>query len=142
MTPAELKEAMDDMDTDHGGTVDYKEFEDYWLKTFSGDMVTGTKLAATIAKWADAEHIGGIAYHPDRYIDPDDEFRARVWTVFDDIDNNHDEHISYIEFIKCAYVLWLSNSGFKSTPCALVAAGGRGKTKNFITARLRSQTKF
>ena len=90
---------MSEMDSDKSGTVDYAEFEKYWLKTFSGDLVAGSKLAATIAQWMHVEHMNGVAYHPDRYVDPDDEFRARVWTVFDEIDGNHDHSITYIEFI-------------------------------------------
>lgn len=99
-TQAELDEALAEIDADKNGTVNYEEFEAYWLKTFTGELVEGTNLSAVLAAWTDLEHIEGVAYHPDRYVDPDDEFRARVWYVFDEIDNNHDKHISYIEFIK------------------------------------------
>ena len=98
-TPEDLKAAMAEMDADKSGSVDYDEFEKYWLKTFSGDLVAGSKLAATIAQWMHVEQMHGVGYHPDRYVDHDDEFRARVWTVFDEIDGNHDHHITYIEFI-------------------------------------------
>jgi hypothetical protein len=96
----ELDSMTAELDKDNSGTVDYDEFEAWWLKTFSGELVEGTNLAAVMAAWTDIEHIDGVAYHPDRYVDPDDEFRARVWYVFDEIDNNHDKHLSYIEFIK------------------------------------------
>ena len=39
----------------------------------------------------DVNHIPGVAYHPDRYIDESDEMRARCWFLFDTIDGNHDE---------------------------------------------------
>jgi hypothetical protein len=96
----ELDKMCAELDKDGNGTVDYAEFEAWWIKTFSGELVEGSNLAAVLAAWADMEHMEGIAYHPDRYVDPDDEFRARVWYVFDEIDSNHDRHLSYIEFIK------------------------------------------
>ena len=96
----ELDAMCAELDKDSSGTVDYAEFEAWWLKTFSGELVEGSNLAAVMAAWTDIEHIDGVAYHPDRYVDPDDEFRARVWYVFDEIDSNHDRHLSYIEFIK------------------------------------------
>lgn len=96
----ELDAMCAELDKDNSGTVDYAEFEAWWCKTFSGELVEGSNLAAVMAAWTDMEHIEGVAYHPDRYVDPDDEFRARVWYVFDEIDSNHDRHLSYIEFIK------------------------------------------
>ena len=67
----------------------------YWLEMFSGEYVRGEKLAAVMAQFADAGHIEGVAYHPDRYVDADDEMRARCWVLFEEIDSNHDHHISY-----------------------------------------------
>lgn len=99
-TDAEIADMLKDLDKDNSGSIDYDEFETWWCKTFTGELVEGSNLAAVMAAWSDLEHLEGVAYHPDRYVDPDDEFRARVWYVFDEIDNNHDKHLSYIEFIK------------------------------------------
>lgn len=99
-TQEELDEMCEELDRDKSGTVDYAEFEAWWCRTFSGELVEGSNLAAVMAAWTDIAHVEGVAYHPDRYVDPDDEFRARVWYLFDDIDSNHDRHISYVEFIK------------------------------------------
>ena len=79
--------------------MSYEDFEVYWMEMFSGEYVHGEKMAAMIAQFADTEHIDGVAYHPDRYIDDDDEMRARCWVLFEEIDSNGDHHISYIEFI-------------------------------------------
>ena len=46
------------------------------------------------------EHIEGVAYHPDRFIDEDPEFRAKVHQTFDEIDRNGDHHITYMELLK------------------------------------------
>jgi hypothetical protein len=97
---AEIADMLTDLDKDNSGAIEYAEFETWWCKTFTGELVEGSNLAAVMAAWSDLEHLDGVAYHPDRYVDPDDEFRARVWYVFDEIDNNHDKHLSYIEFIK------------------------------------------
>ena len=39
------------------------------MEMFSGEYVRGEKLAAVMAQFADAEHIEGVAYHRDRYVD-------------------------------------------------------------------------
>ena len=96
---AELGVAVQRLDKEGKGVVEYADFEAYWLEMFSGEYVRGEKLAAVMAQFADAEHIEGVAYHPDRYVDADDEMRARCWVLFEEIDSNHDHHISYIEFI-------------------------------------------
>ena len=46
-----------------------------------------------MAQFADANHIEGVAYHPDRYMDDDDEMRARCWVLFEEIDANKDHHM-------------------------------------------------
>ena len=96
---AELSVAVKRLDKEGKGVVEYADFEAYWLEMFSGEYVRGEKLAAVMAQFADAEHIEGVAYHPDRYVDADDEMRARCWVLFEEIDSNHDHHISYIEFV-------------------------------------------
>ena len=96
---AELGVAVQRLDKEGKGVVEYADFEAYWLEMFSGEYVRGEKLAAVMAQFADAEHIEGVAYHPDRYVDADDEMRARCWVLFEEIDSNHDHHISYIEFV-------------------------------------------
>ena len=92
---AELGVAVKRLDKEGKGVVEYADFEAYWLEMFSGEYVRGEKLAAVMAQFADAEHIEGVAYHPDRYVDADDEMRARCWVLFEEIDSNHDHHISY-----------------------------------------------
>jgi Ca2+-binding EF-hand superfamily protein len=99
LTPAERADAFKELDEDGNGMINYEEFESWWLTKFSGELVEGTKLAALIAQVADARQISGVCYHPDRYVDPDDEMRARCWGVFEEIDSNHDNFISFIEFV-------------------------------------------
>ena len=96
---------MKQLDSDGSGSVNFDEFKRFWRAKFGGQVVEGTKLAAIMAQWSDLNPIAGVAYHPDRYIDKDDEFRARVWATFEKIDSNGDHEISYIEFIKCALEL-------------------------------------
>lgn len=91
--------AMQELDKDANGSVSFDEFKLFWRQKFGGHIAEGTKLAAIMAQWSDLRPIPGVAYHPDRYVDPDDEFRARVWATFDKIDANNDQEISYIEFI-------------------------------------------
>jgi hypothetical protein len=100
------------------------------------------QLKAQVAK-ADTQEVQGVAYHPDRYVDPDEEFRARVWYLFDQIDANHDDCISYIEFIRCAQLLLrLFTSDFELACCWLYPAvvGGNDGTSTFITAGQHFQT--
>lgn len=100
LTPAELTQMMKELDTDGNGEVSIAEFSKFWKAKFTGTLVAGSKLAAMMAQFADQKHIDGVAYHPDRYVDPEDEMRARCWMLFEEIDGNHDNHISYMEFIK------------------------------------------
>eukprot|EP01043_Picozoa_sp_COSAG02_P003812 COSAG02_NODE_96_length_37408_cov_9.762604_8_plen_3626_part_00 len=100
LTPAELAQMMEELDSDGNGSVSAAEFAKFWKDKFTGSLVSGSKLAAMMAQFADARHIDGVAYHPDRYIDPEDEMRARCWALFEEIDSNHDHSISYMEFIK------------------------------------------
>ena len=100
LTEVELDVAMKQLDTDGSGAVSFSEFKTFWRQKFGGQIVEGTKLAAIMAQWSDLKPLPGVAYHPDRYVDPDDEFRARVWATFEKIDSNGDQEISYIEFIK------------------------------------------
>ena len=141
LSPDELASMLAEIDADGNGSVEYDEFEQYWVSKFSGELVEGTALAAMLAAWTDVEHISGVAYHPDRYIDPDDEFRARVWYVFDEIDSNHDKCISYIEFIKCVVRIFCS--------CILavdifitIVVGGRKKTKSVTMDMQRFLTTY
>ena len=90
---------MEQLDADGSGEVSMEEFEEFWKSNFSGLLVQGSRLAALMAQFADTRHIAGVAYHPDRYIDPDDEMRARCWALFEEIDGNHDNFISYMEFM-------------------------------------------
>jgi hypothetical protein len=90
---------MSELDSDGNGEVSLTEFAKFWKEKFTGSLVAGSKLAAMMAQFADARQINGVAYHPDRYVDPEDEMRARCWALFEEIDGNHDNHISYIEFI-------------------------------------------
>eukprot|EP01049_Picozoa_sp_SAG25_P000384 SAG25_NODE_13_length_24452_cov_18.893976_16_plen_477_part_00 len=96
---ADLDLAMKQLDKDGNGKVEFPEFKEFWAEKFSGKGTAGSKLAAIMAQWSDIQPIDGVAYHPDRYVDEDDEFRARVWFTFDLIDTNNDHRISYIEFI-------------------------------------------
>ena len=41
-----------------------------------------------------------VAYNPDRYVDDDDEFRARVFALFAMIDKDHDLCLTAEEFKK------------------------------------------
>ena len=100
LSDVELDMAMKQLDTDGSGSVSFDEFKVFWRQKFRGQVVAGTKLAAIMAQWTDLGEMDGVAYHPDRYIDQDDEFRARVWATFEKIDSNGDQAISYIEFIK------------------------------------------
>lgn len=104
LSEEELSAAMKQLDTSGDGTVDYAEFAAFWKAKFGGQVVAGTKLAAIMAQWTDLGEVPGVAYHPDRYVDADDEFRARVWFTFEKIDSNGDHQISYIEFIKYAHI--------------------------------------
>lgn len=100
LTQAELAQMMAELDSDGNGSVSAAEFATFWKAKFTGSLVSGSKLAAMMAQFADSKHIEGVAYHPDRYVDPNDEMRARCWALFEEIDGNHDNHISYMEFIK------------------------------------------
>lgn len=100
LSDVELDQAMKQLDKDGSGAVDFGEFATFWRSKFGGQVVEGSKLGAIMAQWTDLQQIDGVAYHPDRYIDQDDEFRARVWATFEKIDSNGDQQISYIEFIK------------------------------------------
>ena len=59
-----------------------------------------SKIDATKKAFGDVKEIEGVSGHPDRYVDEDDEFRARVWLTFDEIANGA-ETISYIKFTRC-----------------------------------------
>eukprot|EP01044_Picomonas_judraskeda_P019747 COSAG03_NODE_4230_length_1629_cov_17.833987_3_plen_83_part_01 len=75
LTPAELTQMMKELDTDGNGEVSIAEFSKFWKAKFTGTLVAGSKLAAIMAQFADQKHIDGVAYHPDRYVDPEDEMR-------------------------------------------------------------------
>eukprot|EP01043_Picozoa_sp_COSAG02_P003814 COSAG02_NODE_96_length_37408_cov_9.762604_10_plen_122_part_00 len=92
-TQKELTEALDRLDKTKSGEVGYEAFQAYWDEMFSGEYVHGEKMAAIMAQFADANHIEGVAYHPDRYMDEDDEMRARCWVLFEEIDANQDHHM-------------------------------------------------
>ena len=106
---------MKQLDTDGSGSVSFDEFKVFWRQKFGGQVVEGTKLSAIMAQWSDLKPISGVAYHPDRYIDADDEFRARVWATFEKIDSNGDQEVSYIEFIKCV-LEYCARTRFVDTP--------------------------
>ena len=92
-TQKELTEALNRLDRTKSGEVSYEDFKAYWDEMFSGEFVHGEKMAAIMAQFADANHIEGVAYHPDRYMDEDDEMRARCWVLFEEIDANQDHHM-------------------------------------------------
>ena len=92
-TQKELTESLKRLDKSGTGEVKYEDFAAYWAEMFSGEYVHGEKMAAIMAQFADANHIEGVAYHPDRYMDDDDEMRARCWVLFEEIDANQDHHM-------------------------------------------------
>lgn len=89
LTSAEQVRAMQEMDKDDDGVITLEEFSNWWVAQFSGAIAEGTKLAAFMAQFSDASAIEGVCYHPSRYVDPEDEMRARVWALFEEIDGNH-----------------------------------------------------
>ena len=89
----ELTDSLKRLDKSGRGEVSYEDFAAYWAEMFSGEYVHGEKMAAIMAQFADANHTEGVAYHPDRYMDEDDEMRARVWVLFEEIDANKDHHM-------------------------------------------------
>lgn len=137
LTEVELDVAMKQLDSDGSGSVNFDEFKLFWREKFGGQVVEGTKLAAIMAQWSDLNPIDGVAYHPDRYVDKDDEFRARVWATFEKIDSNGDHEISYIEFIKCVFRLPFCPARrqlqLDARRCCL-PAGGKGRTKQRTAA--------
>jgi|EP01047_Picozoa_sp_COSAG01_P004234 hypothetical protein len=56
-----------------------------------GCLARSLPLMGRVLPCVDVNHVPGVAYHPDRYIDESDEMRARCWFLFDTIDGNHDE---------------------------------------------------
>jgi hypothetical protein len=108
---------MKSLDKNHSGTVNYPEFEAYWMKMFSGEIVHGEKMAAIMAQFADINHIPGVAYHPDRYVDEDDELRARCWFLFDTIDSNHDDAMCGYQRVCMYAVLQLCRTSLTGLLC-------------------------
>ena len=116
---AELSEAFAGLDRNQAGAIAYSEFHELWQKKWNASHADQKKSAADqthaqtekLVKLNDdvhrftnhsqdhTHHIPGIAYHPDRYVDKDDEFRGQVATIFEEIDRNRDENISYMEFL-------------------------------------------
>jgi Ca2+-binding EF-hand superfamily protein len=99
LTDGELDDAMAELDSDGNGTVDFPEFETYWNTNFAtgGGLLKGlmSNLGKLMQQTTDD---GGGAFHPDRYIDPDDELRARVFSLFKRIDRNGDHNVDVDEF--------------------------------------------
>lgn len=62
-----------------------------------------SKLEQTKASFADVKEIDGVSGHPDRYIDDDEDFRARVWFTFDEIARGA-ETISFIKFTRSVHL--------------------------------------
>jgi hypothetical protein len=92
-TQKELTASLRRLDKSGSGEVGYDDFALYWNEMFSGEYVHGEKMAAIMVQFADINHIEGVAYHPDRYVDEDDEMRARCWVLFEEIDANQDHHM-------------------------------------------------
>ena len=64
-----------------------------------------SKLDEAKSKLGDVKEVKGVSGHPDRYVDDDEEFRARVWFTFDEIAGGN-ETISYIKFIRWVACEW------------------------------------
>ena len=99
LTDGELDDAMAELDRDGNGTVEFPEFEEYWNTNFAkgGGLLKGlmSNLGKLMQQTTDD---GGGAFHPDRYIDADDELRARVFSLFKRIDRNGDHNVDLNEF--------------------------------------------
>jgi len=103
---AELDDAMKELDPSGDGQVDFDEFKAYWEDNIvaGGGLLKG--IMATFNLLEEVKEIDAageektVAYNPDRYIDDDDDFRARVFALFAMIDKDHDLCITTTEFSK------------------------------------------
>merc|ERR1719223_1020173 len=105
-TEAELDAAMTELDPSGDGQVDFDEFKKYWEDNvvaggglLKGIMAQFDLLEEVVEIDAQGEE-KTVAYNPERYIDDDDEFRARVFALFAMIDKDHDLCITPTEFTK------------------------------------------
>ena len=108
MSEKELNEAMAALDSDSSGKVSFEEFKQYWEENIS----TGGGLLAGIMERYEAgslKEVKGQAYHPDRYVDPDEEFRMCCFALFSEIDRSKDLNISLTEMDR-----WISARGLES----------------------------
>ena len=100
LSDGELDDAMAELDTDNSGEVDFEEFKEYWEDNFAsgGGLLQGiiSNFGKIVQKTA--QEGGSEAFHPDRYIDEDDELRARVFSLFKRIDTNGDHTLDIDEF--------------------------------------------
>ena len=97
ISETELDEAMRELDTGGDGQVDFKEFEVYWQENFDKG---GGLLMGIIRQVKQMKPVEGEAFHPDRYVDEDEEFRARTYALFAMIDRNKDLNLDAAEFAK------------------------------------------
>lgn len=100
LTDGELDGAMKELDTDGSGEVDFTEFEAYWETNFA---TGGGLLAGLVSNFGAIQQVMNesgetTAFHPDRYIDEDDDIRARVFSLFKRIDRNGDQVLDIEEF--------------------------------------------
>jgi len=97
MTDAALDEAMAELDGSGDGQVDFPEFRKYWYENIASG---GGLLKGIMATFEEVEEIPGVAFAPDRYVDDDDEYRARIYALFAMIDTKHHVTLTADEFAK------------------------------------------
>jgi len=97
MTDQELDDAMSQLDTSEDDKVDFAEFRKYWFENIGSG---GGLLQGIVSQFQNVEQVPGVSGNPDRYIDDDDDFRARVFALFAMIDRDHDLAVTAVEFAK------------------------------------------
>jgi predicted PurR-regulated permease PerM/Ca2+-binding EF-hand superfamily protein len=97
MSDDDLDEAMAALDESGDGQVDFPEFRKYWFENLG---TGGGLLKGIMSTFETLEEVPGVAYNPERYIDSDDEYRARIHALFAMIDRDHDLTLDAAEFAK------------------------------------------